>query len=220
MGNRGITVIVILHILCIGGYFLREKIAREKSAEAAVITQSSNENTSMLALNPISGIGDLPAIQPGQKLHLVTSSQRNATYASIAKDYGITEQALRHANNNITIISGLNLRIPARTAEAIIPDELARLNNRNQGASSAGDGTAILARPSIDAQAIPRVTQVIQPSEAGRSGASKVHVVKKGETFFSIARMHGVSIGDLQSANPASKPSQLKIGANLKVPRH
>jgi LysM repeat protein len=216
--GRAITVIVILHILCIGGYFLREKIAKDKAAEASIMAHSSSENTSMLALNPISGIDDLPAIQPGQKQHLVSFAQRHANYAAIAKDYGITEQALRQANNNITIAPGINLRIPARTAEAIVPDELNRLKNRNQGTTTTSQGTAILARPSVDLQAAPRVTQIIQSPSAATTGAAKVHTVKKGETFYSIARMHGISIGDLQGANPVSKPSQLKIGANLKVP--
>ncbi len=43
------------------------------------------------------------------------------------------------------------------------------------------------------------------------------HVVKTGETFYSIARDHGISTGDLQSANPAVKATALRPGQILQL---
>jgi LysM repeat protein len=216
--GRAIVVVVVLHILGLLGYFLREKIALDKAAEVAAAAALPIENTSTVALNPISNMDDLPAKQAGQRVHTITTEPSNESYASIATLHGVTEQALRDANKNIAIVPGNRLLIPARTAEAIIPAELARLNNRNQDSSPAGGGNAIQPLPPNEAPAPPKVTQIIQPSPTAPRATSKVHTVKKGETFFSIARMHGINIKELQTANPTHNPNRLKIGAGLKVP--
>jgi LysM repeat protein len=54
------------------------------------------------------------------------------------------------------------------------------------------------------------------PPSASRSGRSTtdVHVVKKGETLFTIARRHGVAIEDLKRINDLTG-SQLKVGQRL-----
>jgi LysM repeat protein len=207
--GRAITVIVVLHLLCIGGYFLREHIAKTKADEAAAA--SSHDHSSMVAINAITSAEDMPPIQPGQRQHIVTFEQSHATYASLAQEFGVSEQELRHLNNNVKIVAGLNLRIPARSAEAVVPEELARLKNHEPSANTGSNDTAILARP------VPRVTQIIQPSPAAPSTA-KVHTVKKGETFFSIAQMHRIDTSALQKANPNRKPASLQIGTTLKVP--
>lgn len=43
------------------------------------------------------------------------------------------------------------------------------------------------------------------------------HKVESGETFFSIARDHDVSVASLQAANPAVVPTKLYVGQILKI---
>ena len=44
------------------------------------------------------------------------------------------------------------------------------------------------------------------------------HFVADGETLSHIARRYGISIGDLQAANPEVRPRYLRVGARLTVP--
>ncbi|MFK7909380.1 MAG: LysM peptidoglycan-binding domain-containing protein [Akkermansiaceae bacterium] len=46
---------------------------------------------------------------------------------------------------------------------------------------------------------------------------ASTHVVKPGETFYSIARKHDVSITSLMLANPRIKPSGLQVGQKISV---
>ncbi|MCH7225301.1 LysM peptidoglycan-binding domain-containing protein [Haloferula sp. A504] len=43
------------------------------------------------------------------------------------------------------------------------------------------------------------------------------HTVKAGETFFSIAKIYGLSVETLQAANPDVNPTALRIGQQLKL---
>lgn len=44
------------------------------------------------------------------------------------------------------------------------------------------------------------------------------HAVARGETLSHIARRYGVSVSDLQAANPGIRPRYLRVGARLTVP--
>ncbi|NHN25023.1 LysM peptidoglycan-binding domain-containing protein [Flavobacterium jejuense] len=43
------------------------------------------------------------------------------------------------------------------------------------------------------------------------------HKVKKGESFYSISKIYGLSITDLESLNPTIKPNKLKKGTRLNI---
>ncbi|MBI3253020.1 MAG: N-acetylmuramoyl-L-alanine amidase [Candidatus Omnitrophica bacterium] len=45
------------------------------------------------------------------------------------------------------------------------------------------------------------------------------HVVQRGETFYRIAKLYGMSAGDLMAANRASDPATLEVGQRLLIPR-
>lgn len=51
------------------------------------------------------------------------------------------------------------------------------------------------------------------PDEPGST-----HAVRAGETFYSIARQHGVQVDRLMAANPETPPASLRVGQNLRVP--
>ena len=50
------------------------------------------------------------------------------------------------------------------------------------------------------------------------SGDERVHVVQRGETFFSIARTFGVRAEDLMRHNGITDPTRLMTGQRLKIP--
>jgi len=49
-------------------------------------------------------------------------------------------------------------------------------------------------------------------------GEERVHVVQRGETFFSIARAQGMRAEDLMRHNGVSDPTQLRAGQRLRIP--
>jgi murein DD-endopeptidase MepM/ murein hydrolase activator NlpD len=50
-------------------------------------------------------------------------------------------------------------------------------------------------------------------------GEEKVHVVEKGETIYSLARLYQVSPGELMEYNHIADPSRLQIGKQLRIPQ-
>ena len=49
-------------------------------------------------------------------------------------------------------------------------------------------------------------------------GEERVHIVQKGETFYSIARDLGIKNEDLMKYNGISDPARLQVGQRLKIP--
>ena len=48
--------------------------------------------------------------------------------------------------------------------------------------------------------------------------ASKTHVVKSGDTPYAIARIYGVKLASLLSANPGLDPRRLRPGQTVVIP--
>lgn len=57
--------------------------------------------------------------------------------------------------------------------------------------------------------------QVVADSKPAASGGK--HKVKRGETFYSIARQHKMSVKTLMAANPDVKPTSLRPGQTLSI---
>lgn len=88
------------------------------------------------------------------------------------------------------------------------------------------------ANPGINPQAL-RVGQTIcvplarpfgppgppRPAPGGCSPGSVPYVIRSGDTFYSIARRNGITVGQLQRANRGVNPSALRIGQTICVPR-
>lgn len=57
------------------------------------------------------------------------------------------------------------------------------------------------------------------PTEAAtREPQGRVHVVRRGDSLFSIAKLYGVRPEDLGAANEVTDPRRLKLGQRLRVP--
>src|SRR5262249_14140827 len=69
-------------------------------------------------------------------------------------------------------------------------------------------------KPNFSTEGAPRATEVASPIPAG----ANTHIVAKGETLTSIARMHKVSIEELQKFNHIENDRKLQIGQTLVLP--
>jgi LysM repeat protein len=64
------------------------------------------------------------------------------------------------------------------------------------------------------------VTQPVRTNVArtGPGPAAKTYVVKRGESFYTIAKNHGVKLAALLQANPGVDPKKLKAGQAVVIP--
>ncbi len=51
-----------------------------------------------------------------------------------------------------------------------------------------------------------------------RASTPRTHVVRHGDTFYSIARAHGTTVAAIRAANPGVNPQRLRTGQVVKLP--
>ncbi|MBL0935500.1 MAG: N-acetylmuramoyl-L-alanine amidase [Rhizobiaceae bacterium] len=68
-------------------------------------------------------------------------------------------------------------------------------------------------------QPTPKPVDPSAPAKTGNLSEDKIHVVEKGDTWFSIASMHGLSLNALLAMNDATANEVLVIGRNLLLRR-
>lgn len=133
------------------------------------------------------------------------------TLFSISRKYGVNIDDLRSANkitaktNKLSV--GQRLTIPGKTTQASAPSSKPAAQAQkpaSQQAKTAAQST----KPAV------------QQQSANRSGSSsaKTHLVKSGDTLFSLARTYKVSLDDLRKANGFTEKTVLKSGQTLRIP--
>lgn len=123
---RALVVILIIHIVAIAGIFAHSKWFEKDAAVAsdAMVIEPAR---------PLRDAGEpLPTINKNDEPYQPKAGE---SYASIARDKGVTEQELREANNNVEIRPSRILRIPQRVV-ALEPEEITR--------ARAGNGSVVL----------------------------------------------------------------------------
>ena len=118
---RALVVILIIHVVAIAGIFAHSRWFEKDTAVAkdAMVIEP---------VRPLRDAGEsLPKIEKTDEPYQPKAGE---SYASIARDKGVTEQDLREANNNVEIRPSRILRIPQRI-EALEPEEIVRARNGN-----------------------------------------------------------------------------------------
>lgn len=225
-----LVVILLLHVAAIAGIWIHDKWS-----------EGADLKTTKTALKE-----DVPpARKEGYRSHPVSAGE---SAESIARTHGLDTQAVINANDGISEYqSGWIINLPPRRSEKTNPsgtlagaEELPIVPNYAPqerpliqtsddsslpgsepgdlvpvGGTIAESGTteeAVLIRPVRPLGNNPAVVTPSAPS------GTRQHVVKSGETLWRIARNNGISVDDLQRANPGVNVSALKIGAKLTIP--
>ena len=103
------------------------------------------------------------------------------------------------------------------------PETLAKLNKiKNPALIQVGQKLRLPEKPVAVAKVAaekPATEAAKAPAPAGKPASSLhgTHIVKSGETFFSIARHYGLSPDALQASNPSVKPISLRAGQTLNL---
>lgn len=79
-------------------------------------------------------------------------------------------------------------------------------------------GPALEGLEAESAPAVPPVAVEPAPVEIPAAPSARTHRVRSGETLDGIARSYGISVTELQRANPGVQPRRLQIGQVLTIP--
>ena len=160
---------------------------------------------------------------------------------SIAKKYGITVDELAAANQlakSATLRLGQQIVVPAKasspapetdaanTYEVKSGDTLggiARRHGTTVGALRAannlsGDGLRVGQKLVIPGNAVPLSAPAAAPVASAPRAGSGSYTVVPGDTLGSIAKKHGVKVGDLATLNTITDPAKLRVGQVLRLP--
>lgn len=64
----------------------------------------------------------------------------------------------------------------------------------------------------------PKKAPKAQPKKRQAPAETTIHIIKKGESFWSIAALYGVEMDDIAAANPKLNPKKLHVGGKVVVP--
>ncbi|MDR1818212.1 MAG: LysM domain-containing protein [Puniceicoccales bacterium] len=151
------------------------------------------------------------ALDPELKQKIEASSQTiNARVAEIAALRETVDRLERELSNEKTKNENKFRVVVTETTKTFkkINDDLAALSG----------GRRLSSRPA------PQPVQSNRSATTGTTAAAPVrsaggtHKVKKGENFGIIAGIYGVSVAEIEAANPGVKSNKLNIGQTLKIP--
>ncbi|HTE40359.1 MAG TPA: LysM peptidoglycan-binding domain-containing protein, partial [Steroidobacteraceae bacterium] len=150
------------------------------------------------------GLAELSPEQRVPKIYYAV--HRGDTVSSISKKLGVSQAELRAANR----IKGNTLRV----GQELVIDRGAVALKFNGAEPPAGNGSRYVSRdPNYIAPPMPTAARPV------RTASADTHTVRKGESLWSIARMHGVGIDALAEENQLTTTNGLVAGKKLSIPR-
>lgn len=132
--------------------------------------------------------------EAGQRVYVVASGD---TVGQIAVLYGVTIEDIAAANPNLANVNVLDVG-----QELVIPEA---------GFAESGQAAAPVVEegePAVEATAAP----------AAGSTEEQTHIVRAGDTIYSIGLAYGFTVEELQEYNDLPNPDVLKIGDEIKIP--
>lgn len=75
-----------------------------------------------------------------------------------------------------------------------------------------------VAKPAPQKPLPPKKARKPQPKKRQAPAETSTHIIKKGESFWSIAALYGIEMDDIAAANPKLNPKKLHVGAKLIIP--
>lgn len=208
------------------------------AAVAAAPSAGAGPGVRYAPSRPTSAPEAAPAAAASNASHTVAKGD---SLWSIAKKYGITVDELAAANQlakSATLRLGQQIVVPAK-APAPAPDTdaantyevksgdtlggIARRHGTTVGALRAannlsGDGLRVGQKLVIPGNAVPLSASAAAPAASAPRAGSGSYTVVPGDTLGSIAKKHGVKVGDIATLNTITDPAKLRVGQVLRLP--
>lgn len=229
--SHAFIVVLILHLIAVGGVFAFNSIKARQNAEAkSAVAKSGPVKTapSEPAAAPHEAARTEPVAPDGWKgkVHTVVAGD---TLTRIASVHGTTVEAIEK-ENGVTSLSmirvGQVLKIPAVEAAVAKTAQAAPARPAAAEAGAAKAKEAFLATKKPASTEVPVAKAVAaKPADAppakpaaSESSTPEVYVVAKGDNPYSIAKKFHVSYNALIAANEIKDATKIQIGQKLKIP--
>jgi len=125
-----------------------------------------------------------------------------------------TEGAVLDVNNGELTYTFLTESDGQAVLDALVAEALAKEQDASIISTSFLE-TVTLTPVSVNLNSVTSTEEALASIKAGKE-AVKIHVVQKGESFWSIAKKYGISVATLQKLNP-DVPEKLRIGQELQL---
>ena len=218
---RALVVILVIHVVAIAGIFFHSHWIDGENKDTAALVEKP---APIVEAPAVREDDSMPKIKSGDSIYTVGTGD---TYENIASRFGVSENELRLANDNIEIRAGRYLRVPPKKIVAVEPAEITSVReSSNQPVPEAVPAVApeVPAGPAmVTTEAALRAdgvaaTPAASPASVPSTGVKATHVVKSGDTFWSISKKYGSSVDAVMKANGIDNPKHLKVGVSLTIP--
>ncbi len=221
--SRALTIIFLIHIVAIGLIFVHQKFLSGRSISETIAPAPKQEATSAVVTSSGKQI-NLPRINPNEETYLI---KQGDNYARIATTLGVDEDDLRMINGHVDIVSGRELKVPARRSVAVIEETpaaakplLAVHEPATIDIVDTSEEELVDTAPPT-ASNIPRAKIVdekasVQPKS---KASGKSYIVKSGDSIWKIANKYKVSEAKILKANGIKDARKIKVGTPLVIPQ-
>jgi LysM repeat protein len=216
--SRAFLVVLILHIIAVGGIFMFNNLKHDPSSAMAGSAPAPVKAPAPSAAETV------PEEEP-LRIHYLSSKE---TIADVAAAYGVTVADIQAATGlapGAKVAPGTELRIPPRSAAKPVPLDVRRLVETPRAPSpelvraSAPPTAPAAAQRQAQAKAIAASAPSRTTASSAAEPSGETYTVVKGDNPVSIARKFGVSYEKLLSVNNIDDPRKLQIGQVLIIPK-
>jgi LysM repeat protein len=186
--SRAFVVVLLLHIVAVGGIFAFSTLKDRQSSTNAVKNQAE---TASPTSTPVANLANGRAHSSGQTL--VYQVKAGDTLAGVAAQFGLTARDLETANNLApgTIVAiGRELVIPEHTNAKGSAELEKLLDSRQTGGRTV----------------------------AGGAENGKFYTIQRGDNPAAIARRFKVTASQLLRVNNIDDPKKLQVGQRILIP--
>lgn len=237
---RILVVILILHIIVIGGIWIRGSVVKsgvgippqQISSKDALIGKTETSSTGVVApivngiLPAVSGVTEAPASPIGALPALPVETREQSLSVEIVDEPAFNANGAPLGVTPITppVPSGANMSV-GTVKHLVSSGETWETIARDYGCS-----TADLHKSNPQLQLRSNVTVVIPPppgmaakiaAQEVEASSGKIHVIKSGDTLSRVARIHKTTVQKLMEINgfkTNKEAGRLKIGQEIKLP--
>lgn len=206
---RLLLVILLLHLVVIGGIWLRGTLKKGDLDHVASLPAGAAASASLPASGtPMSAVSET-----------VITSKEQLVVAPLAVDAGTSSavQIAEPASKNPPEPGpGRHIVATGDTWETIARDNACSVRDLkllNPGAGLVSSSTLVLPMKPAERAVIAKKKQEEEVRIAGET-----YVLKPGDTLSKIARKNKVSVAKLQEYNNITDPRKLKVGQSIRIP--
>jgi LysM repeat protein len=204
--SRAFVVVLLLHVLAVGGIFTFSALKDRQQAGAASSKARSGEGRESLQANVAATTNQNELTPAVNSTHRVKPGE---TLATIAMANGLVPHDLELANNlkpGAALIPGKDLVVPEKAALRPVPLNVQKLVENPKTISPSRPGST--AAPDKGSAGLDKEAE----------DGSRSYVVQRGDTPALIARKLKVSAAELLKLNNIQDPRKLQVGQKLAVP--